>query len=46
MNKLQALDEMKESLALLIARGVCKDVGRDEIHALVDEIYDDICGED
>ena len=46
MNKLQALDEMKESLALLIARGVCKDVGRDEIHDLVDEIYDDICGED
>lgn len=44
MNKLRALEEMKENLALIVARGVCRDVTRDEVHALVDQIYDEICG--
>ena len=40
MDKLRALNEMKESLALVVARGICRDVGRNEVHALVDEIFD------
>lgn len=39
MNKLRALEEMKESLALTVARGICKDVRREEVHALVDQLY-------
>jgi DNA-binding transcriptional regulator YhcF (GntR family) len=44
MDKLRALNEMKQNLALIIARGICKDVTRSEVHALVDQIYDEFCG--
>ena len=44
MDKLRALNEMKQDLALIIARGVCKNVSRGEVHALVDQIYDRFCG--
>ena len=43
MDKLRALNEMKQNLALIIARGICKDVTRSEVHALVDQIYDGFC---
>ncbi len=46
MNKLRALNEMKESLALVVARGICRDVDRDEVHALIDEIFDEFCGQE
>lgn len=45
MDKLRTLSELKGSLALLIARGICKNVERDEFHLLVDEIYDEFCGQ-
>lgn len=41
MDKLRALEEMRQGLGLLLARGFCKNVSREEVHALVDEIYDD-----
>lgn len=44
MDKLRAYAEMKENLALIIARGICKNIGRDEVHVLVDQIYDEFCG--
>lgn len=44
MDKLRALNEIKQNLALIIARGICKDVSRNEVHALVDQIYDEFCG--
>ena len=34
----------ENDLALIVARGICKNVGRDEIHNLVDQIYDDEFG--
>ena len=46
MDKLRALNEMKESLALVVARGICRDVDRDEVHALIDEIFDEFCGQE
>ena len=46
MDKLRAMDEMKNDLALIVARGICRDVGRDEVHALVDELYDDVMGQE
>lgn len=45
MDKLRALNEMKQNLGIIIARGICKDVGRDEIHSLVDQIFDELCGQ-
>ena len=44
MDKLRALNEMKQNLALIIARGICKDVTRSEVDALVEQIYDEFCG--
>ena len=34
------LKEAREELAVVLARGICKGIGRDDIHALVDELYD------
>ena len=45
MDKLRAMEEMKENLMLLVARGICKNVGRDEVHALVDQIFDEFGGQ-
>ena len=39
-DKLRAVEEMRADLALVLARGICRDVGRNEVHALVDEIFD------
>ena len=40
INKLKALKEAREELAVVLARGICKGIGRDDIHSLVDELYD------
>lgn len=40
MDKLRAVEEMRADLALVLARGICRDVGRNEVHTLVDEIFD------
>ena len=44
MDKLRALEDMKENLALLVARGICKNVGRAEVHMLVDQLFDEFAG--
>jgi DNA-binding transcriptional regulator YhcF (GntR family) len=39
-NKLQAVAEMRQRLKVVLAKGICKNVSRMEVHALVDEIFD------
>ena len=41
MDKLKALEEMKENLIVALARGSCKSVTREEAHQLIDEIFDE-----
>ncbi len=41
MDKARALMEMKEQLRVLLARGRCKNISREEVHTLVEEIYDE-----
>jgi DNA-binding transcriptional regulator YhcF (GntR family) len=41
VDKARNLLEMKENLRLLLARGSCKSITREEVHELVDEIYDE-----
>ncbi len=41
MDKARALLEMKGQLRVLLARGRCKNISKEEVHALVDEIYDE-----
>ena len=40
INKLQALQEAEDDLAVVVARSICKDISRQDIHELVDKIYD------
>lgn len=44
MDKARALLEMKEQLRVLLARGRCKNISKQEVHALVDEIYEEYGG--
>ena len=39
--KIKAMEEMKQNLSVAIARGWCKNVTREEVHELVDEIFDE-----
>lgn len=39
-NKAQAILEMKAQLRILLAKGSCKSISRQEVHELVDEIFD------
>ena len=40
VDKMQAIDDMRGDLDVVLAWGICKNISRDEIHHLVDEIYD------
>ena len=40
IDKLRSIGRLREELSVLLARAVCKNVSREEVHALVDEIYD------
>lgn len=39
VDRLQALADMKEQLRILLAKGSCKRITKEEVHELVDEIY-------
>lgn len=41
VDKLKALQEMKQNLIVALAKGCCKEVSRQEVHALIDEIFDE-----
>lgn len=40
-NKLHALQEMKEELLVVLAKGCCKNITVEEIHQLIDEIFEE-----
>ena len=40
-DKLEQLEEMRRELRIVLARGCCKNISRQEVHNLVDEIFDD-----
>ena len=39
VDKLEALEEMKKNLRVLLAKAYCKNISADEVHNLVDEIF-------
>lgn len=41
IDKLRALEEMKRDLTVLLAKGSLKNITRQEVHELIDELYDD-----
>ena len=40
-NKIKAMEEMNENLIVALAKGCCRNVSREEVHGLIDEIYDE-----
>ena len=39
IDKLQAIEELKKDLQVVLAKSRCKKVSKQEVHALIDEIY-------
>ena len=40
IDKIRSIERLREELSVLLARSVCKNISREEVHDLVDEIYD------
>ena len=43
-DKLRALEEMRKILRVALAKASLKNISREEVHALIDEIYEDYGG--
>ena len=44
IDKLRALTEMEGEMKVLLAKGICKNISREEVHELVDKIYHEYLG--
>lgn len=44
IDKLQAMEELKRDMQVLLAKSRCKRISKEEIHALIDEIYQNYDG--
>ena len=40
MDKMQALEEMRQNMAEVVGRGICRDVTREEAHSILDQVFD------
>ncbi|MCM1136779.1 MAG: GntR family transcriptional regulator [Clostridium sp.] len=43
-DKLKSLREMDEALRVILAKGICKGVSREEVYQMIDEIYEEFGG--
>ncbi len=41
IDKLRTLEEMDGDLRVILAKGICKGVSREEAHRMIDEIYEE-----
>ncbi len=44
MNKLEAVAELKRELQVMIAKGSCKGITKEDFHQLIDDIYEEYGG--
>ena len=44
VDKLRTVAELKKELRVILAKGSCKNITREVMHALIDEIYEDYGG--
>lgn len=40
IDKIRTLTELKKELQVILAKSCCKNISREEVHALIDEIYE------
>ncbi len=43
-DRMQILEEVKKELQVILAKSSCKNISKEEIHQLIDEIYEDYGG--
>lgn len=41
INKLQAIEDLKEDLRVVLAKAICKNVSCEEVHEIIDQIFDE-----
>lgn len=41
IDRIRALEEVRRELQVTLAKASCKNISREEVHALIDEIYED-----
>ena len=46
IDRMQALEEVRRDLQVTLAKASCRNISREEVHALIDEIYEDDGGID
>ena len=46
IDKIRAMEDVREDLLVTLAKASCKNISREEVHALIDEIYEDYGGLD
>lgn len=44
VDKLQAMEEMNEELRVILAKGICKGISKEEAHCMIEEIYEEFGG--
>ncbi len=44
VDKMRTLEELKRELQVILAKSSCKSISREEIHELIDEIYEEYGG--
>jgi DNA-binding transcriptional regulator YhcF (GntR family) len=44
IDRIRAIDELKKQLQVILAKSSCKNITKDEVHELIDEIYEDYGG--
>uniref|UniRef100_UPI004056C23C GntR family transcriptional regulator n=1 Tax=Acetatifactor sp. TaxID=1872090 RepID=UPI004056C23C len=44
IDRIRTMEELKRELQVILAKSTCKNISRDEIHELVDEIYENYGG--
>ena len=41
IDKIRAMEDVREDLLVTLAKASCKNISREEVHALIDEIYEE-----
>ncbi len=44
IDKLRTVEEMDEELRVILAKAICKGISRDEVHRMIEEIYEEFGG--
>lgn len=44
IDRMHTMEELKRELQVILAKSSCKNISREEMHALIDEIYEDYGG--